>query len=143
MQIVCISQVSYRSERKGKAGMDVDYLITSMYNQPTIWDIHEKKHADREFIARQWEEIGKDLNCERNPLHHFRHFTRLVDLFDVPATLNGNEHSAKGQPFITIEIPHECLSNIDSITSRISHICRKCLMVIEGRVLKISALVKR
>ena len=44
--------------------MDIECLITSVYNRPAIWDSREKKHADREFIAKHWEEIGKDLNCE-------------------------------------------------------------------------------
>ena len=44
--------------------MEIECLLTSVYNRPAIWDSREKKHADRDFIAKQWEEIGKDLNCE-------------------------------------------------------------------------------
>ena len=44
--------------------MDIECLITSVYNRPAICDSYEKKHADRDFIAKQCEEIGEDLNCE-------------------------------------------------------------------------------
>ena len=59
-----VSDRSERSKKHRKAAMDVENLITLVYSRPAIWDSRDKKHADRDFIARQWENIGSDLNCE-------------------------------------------------------------------------------
>ena len=55
-----VTDRSERGERHRKAAMDVERLITLAYNRPTIGDSRDKKHANRDFIARQWEEIGDD-----------------------------------------------------------------------------------
>ena len=35
--------------------MDIDCLITSAYKRLAIWASRYKKHADRDFMSKQWE----------------------------------------------------------------------------------------
>ena len=41
--------------------MDVELLISEMFQCPAIWDSKERKHSDRLYIAEAWENIGMKL----------------------------------------------------------------------------------
>ena len=41
--------------------MDVELLISEVFQCPAIWDSKERKHSDRLYIAEAWENIGMKL----------------------------------------------------------------------------------
>ncbi|XP_076034828.1 uncharacterized protein LOC143021305 [Oratosquilla oratoria] len=86
--------------------MDVELLITSVYERQPLWNKWNKHHSNRALVDKLWAEISKELNCEE--LQARRKWKYLRDQFAVelgkiaparPGEASGDTPTSKWQYF--------------------------------------------
>lgn len=41
--------------------MDIEKLISSVYNKPILWDKHSKNYNNRDVAKRSWAEVASEM----------------------------------------------------------------------------------
>ena len=44
--------------------MEVELLISKVFERAPLWDKRDKQHANRNVIDKLWKEVSKELDCE-------------------------------------------------------------------------------
>lgn len=44
--------------------MEVELLISKVFERAPLWDKRDKQHANRNVTDKLWKEVSKELDCE-------------------------------------------------------------------------------